>query len=176
MSSNYYNRSKRPTQQSLSYSQQKRKQLDYRKEYFKHNPGYLGCIWKCAYCGKLLIGKGNVEVDHIMPLDNPLGQNARYNLVSACRECNRNKSCKLDGRVAIGYTSKIFDSIFYGVQKVVIIVVVGCWNCICSIAKSVGAILLSPIKNGSFLTKCVVIALYCLAAWVMFRYLLNGGF
>ena len=31
-----------------SYSQAKRDELDYRTEYFKHNPGILGCIWRCA--------------------------------------------------------------------------------------------------------------------------------
>ena len=32
-----------------SYSQRKRDKMDYRREYFKHNPGIFGCIWNCAY-------------------------------------------------------------------------------------------------------------------------------
>ena len=52
-----------------SYSQRKRDEFDYRREYFKHNPGIFGCVWTCAYCHRPIVGKQNVQVDHIMPLN-----------------------------------------------------------------------------------------------------------
>lgn len=94
-----------------SYSQKKRDKMNYRYEYFKHNPGLFGCIWSCAYCHRPIIGKKNVQVDHIMPLNNVLGRNAGYNLVAACPACNRRKSDKVDGRVIEGYVSKINEDI-----------------------------------------------------------------
>ena len=96
-----------------SYSQRKRDKMDYRTEYFKHNPGLFGCIWFCAYCHRVILGERNVEVDHIVPLNNVLGMNKRFNLVAACQKCNRSKSDKLDGRVAVGYISKIFEVIIF---------------------------------------------------------------
>lgn len=94
-----------------TYSQRKRDKMNYRYEYLKHNPGVFGCIWSCAYCHKLIIGKQNLQVDHIMPLNNVFGRNAEYNLVAACPECNRKKSDKVDGRVVLGYISKVNESI-----------------------------------------------------------------
>lgn len=34
-----------------------RESNDYRSEYFKKNPGLLGCIWFCSQCGVPLKGK-----------------------------------------------------------------------------------------------------------------------
>lgn len=93
----------------LTYSQKKRATLDYRAEFFKHNKGVLGGLYFCAYCKRPLT-RSQVQVDHIIPLNNPLGRNNRFNLVAACAKCNRDKSDKFDGRVVIGYASKIVDS------------------------------------------------------------------
>lgn len=92
----------------MTYSQKKRAKLDYRAVYFSHNPGLFGCIWFCAYCKKPIVGKQNVQVDHIMPLNNPLGMNRRFNLVAACPVCNNRKSDRVDYRVAQGYVNKLF--------------------------------------------------------------------
>jgi hypothetical protein len=129
--------------------------MDYRTEYFKHNPGLFGCVWKCAYCGKLLVGRGNVEVDHVTPLNNPLGQNARYNLVAACQRCNREKSDKFDGRVAVGYASKIFDTIVFSIQKIFVIAFVAIWNVVCWI---VGL----PFRMHNPLISCIAVVVYVL--------------
>lgn len=94
-----------------SYSQKKRKKMNYRYAYLKRNPGLFGCIWSCAYCHRLILGKENLEVDHVMPLNNVLGRNASYNLVAACHRCNRRKSDIVDGRVVIGYASKLNEEI-----------------------------------------------------------------
>lgn len=102
---------------SLTYSQRKREKMDYRQEYFRNNPGLFGKLYFCAYCKRPLFRK-DVQVDHIMPLNNALGRNVRYNLVAACATCNRNKSDKVDGRVVIGYASKVTDTALYAVQNV----------------------------------------------------------
>lgn len=92
--------------------------MDYRYEYFKHNPGLFGKIYFCAYCKRPLFRR-DVQVDHIMPLNNALGKNMRYNLVAACGDCNRRKSDKVDGRVVIGYVSKATDTAVYAAQSAV---------------------------------------------------------
>lgn len=60
--------------QNLSYSQKKRAKLNYRKVYFQHNPDLFGCLWFCVYCHKIIIGKENVEVDRVIPLNSRLGK------------------------------------------------------------------------------------------------------
>lgn len=90
--------------------------MDYRYEYFKHNPGVFGKIYFCAYCKRPLFRK-DVQVDHIMPLNNALGRNVRYNLVAACADCNRRKSDTVDGRVVIGYISKATDTTVFAAQS-----------------------------------------------------------
>lgn len=115
------------SKKQMTYSQRKRAKMDYRSEYFKHNPGLFGCIWTCAYCHKPLLGAHNVSVDHIIPLNSPLGRNRRFNLVAACRDCNLNKSDIVDGRIVKGYLSKIFESIIFSIQKVVIVIFVAIW-------------------------------------------------
>lgn len=112
----------------LTYSQRKRAKMDYRDEYFKHNPGLFGCIWTCAYCHRPLLGTHNVDVDHIMPLNSPLGRNSRFNLVAACHKCNLEKSDKVDYRVVKGYASKILESTVFTIQKGFILIFVAvCW-------------------------------------------------
>lgn len=101
---------------NMTYSQRKRSKLDYRREYFANNHGLFGCIYFCAYCKRPMFRK-TVQVDHIMPLNNVLGRNVRWNLVAACPRCNRAKSDKVDGRVVVGYTSKICDTILFTLSK-----------------------------------------------------------
>ena len=125
MSNKYAKRAKhKSSSQHLTYSQRKREKMDYRYEYFKHNPGLFGKIYFCAYCKRPLFRK-DVQVDHIMPLNNALGRNVRYNLVAACSRCNQRKSDTVDGRVVIGYLSKATDTAMYGVQSVVTYVIYG---------------------------------------------------
>ena len=112
------NSQRRKNTRGMTYSQKKRATLDYRDEYFKHNKGFFGGLYFCAYCKKPLT-RAQVQVDHIIPLNNPLGQNNRFNLVAACAKCNRDKSDKFDGRVIIGYTSKIADSTLEAGQSAV---------------------------------------------------------
>lgn len=120
MSSGYAKKAKhkKHSGQKLTYSQRKREKMDYRYEYFKHNPGLFGKIYFCAYCKRPLFRR-DVQVDHIMPLNNALGKNMRYNLVAACGDCNRRKSDKVDGRVVIGYVSKATDTAVYAAQSAV---------------------------------------------------------
>lgn len=142
--------------EKLSYSQRKRNKLDYRREYFKQNPGLFGQIWFCAYCHKALIGRHNVEVDHVMPLNNVLGRNARYNLVAACHDCNRSKSDNVDRRVAVGYLSKIFEVITIAIQNAVVVVVCGCWN-----------LLTLPFRFG-LVPSCIACGVYLVVFYTLF--------
>lgn len=150
------------SKKSLTYSQRKRETLDYRAEYFRHNPGLFGCIWTCAYCNKPLLGKQNVVIDHILPLNSPFGRNKRFNLVAACRRCNAKKSDKIDSRVVQGYISKVIQSMIFSVQKVVIVCFVAVWWLI---QKVVGT-LFSLFKELPFIVKAVAIAIMLLTFYV----------
>lgn len=86
-----------------------RESYNYRAEYFKRNPGIFHHIWFCSQCGRPLIGKKNVYIDHIIPLSKG-GRNHVSNCTAICFKCNRNKSDKVDYRVAKGYIFKFFES------------------------------------------------------------------
>jgi len=90
-------------------TQEYRRSYDYRREYFKKNPGLFGCIWFCSQCYKPLFGKKNVVVDHIRPL-NKGGKNHVSNCTAICQKCNWNKSDIVDGRMYKGYLFKFFES------------------------------------------------------------------
>lgn len=94
-----------------TYSQRKRDSFDYRTAYFKNNPGIYGNIWFCSQCGKILIGRKNVVIDHIIPLNSIAGVNKTINTVAICQKCNSSKSDTIDYRVAKGYLAKIFEVI-----------------------------------------------------------------
>lgn len=146
---------------SMTYSQKKRAEMpDYRDVYFSHNPGLFGCIWFCAYCKKAIVGRHNVEVDHIVPLDSPMGMNKGFNLVSSCRECNRKKSNNVDGRVAIGYTSKFFDFILYSFQKIFIISFMAVYTLAQVCVKWAVKVLAAPYKTGSFKIALITTVIY----------------
>lgn len=143
-----------------SYSQRKRDKFDYRREYFKSNPGIFGCVWICAYCGKPLLGKQNVVVDHIMPLNNVLGRNAKYNLVSSCQVCNSKKSDKVDHRVIQGYIAKGVQSVLFKIQSVVLLAAVAVWALICKVFNVIIHLLLAPFGKTSMTTKVIAIVVY----------------
>ena len=103
------NSSRRKKTQGMTYSQKKRASFNYRNEYFKKNPGIYGNIWFCSQCGKILIGKHNVVIDHIMPLNNVAGVNRTLNTVAICQKCNSSKSDSVDYRVVKGYLAKLFE-------------------------------------------------------------------
>lgn len=140
---------------NMTYSQRKRAKLDYRAEYFKHNPGLFGCIWICAYCGAPLLGAHNVVIDHIMPLNSPLGMNNRFNLVASCQKCNLEKSDAVDYRVVKGYTSKFLQSILFTVQKGIVIGVAGIWWGVHRVFSAVADV----IKNLPLVMKLLLVAL-----------------
>lgn len=141
-----------------SYSQRKRDKLDYRTEYFKHNPGLFGCIWSCAYCHKPLLGKANVEVDHIIPLNSPLGRNARYNLVAACHDCNRSKSDTLDMRSVQGYFSKLAEVAVFSAQKLIGLGMAVVWWAALNLASLPFKIFGSALRSGStFIILAIVV-------------------
>lgn len=139
----------------MTYSQRKRSTMDYRAEYFRHNPGLFGCVWTCAYCHRPLLGAHNVSVDHILPLNSPLGRNTRFNLVAACRDCNLAKSDKLDYRVVKGYTSKIIDSIVFTIQKIVILFFVAIWWVIQQIVQAI----LGIFRNLPMFIKIIIVTI-----------------
>lgn len=91
-------------------TQEYRASYDYRREYFKQNPGLFNCIWFCSQCGKPLFGKKNVVVDHIRPL-NKGGLNHVSNCTSCCEKCNAAKSDIVDGRMYKGYAYKVVETI-----------------------------------------------------------------
>lgn len=90
-------------------TQEYRASYNYREEYFKKNPGLFGCIWFCSQCFKPLIGRHNVVVDHIRPL-NKGGLNHVSNCTACCQKCNSAKSDIVDGRMYKGYVFKFFES------------------------------------------------------------------
>lgn len=156
---------------SKSYSQRKREKMDYRDEYFKHNPGIFGCIWVCAYCKRPLVGKQNVQVDHIMPLNNVLGRNARYNLVAACPKCNHSKSDKVDGRVVTGYVSKGFEVVIFSIQKVIIIALVGCGLVLQKCWQALWSVVKMPFSRTSTTTKVVALVIYSVIGWWLYSWM-----
>lgn len=159
---------------NMTYSQRKRSKMDYRTEYFVHNPGLFGCVWFCAYCHKPILGRQNVEVDHIMPLNNVLGRNSRYNLVAACRKCNRNKSDKVDGRVAVGYCSKLFEVVLFGAQKIFVGAFVVLWSGIAGLLGLLKKALLFPLQKTSTITKVVYLAALICVALLIYGYFTGG--
>lgn len=160
------NRNQKP---AISYAQKKRDKMDYRAAYFAHNPGLFGCVWKCAYCNSPIIGKHNVEVDHIIPLNSPLGKNARYNLVASCRHCNRQKSDSFDGRVVKGYLSKVFEIIVFSVQKLFLIALVGVWAGAAWLLRFLSGVLKKPFEYTSLTTKLVFAVIYAVVIYLLVR-------
>lgn len=145
-----------------SYSQKKREKFPYREMYFKHNPGLFGCIWTCAYCHRPLLGRNNVVVDHIIPLNSPLGRNATFNLVASCSECNLRKSDKIDYRVPKGYVSKMLESTLFTIQRGIIFCFIGCWWILNAAWRGLIRVIQSVFRMIPFPMKMTVIAGICI--------------
>lgn len=165
--------------------QEYRESYPYRAEYFKQNPGLFGNIWFCSICHKPLIGKKNVEVDHIRPL-NKGGRNHVSNCTSCCKKCNREKSDKVDGRMYAEYRYKAVENIAMGANRGVgagIMLALGLTGSAASGAARVGAkgarvggnIVLRtafgitklgvraaffPITHGTFVSRLAFLAIY----------------
>ena len=162
-----------------------RASYNYREEYFKKNPGLFGCIWFCSQCFKPLIGKQNVVVDHIRPL-NKGGLNHVSNCTACCQKCNSAKSDIVDGRMYKGYVFKFFESNLFranrgvgaaaglgvglaaatasaGVRagsKVAKHTARGGFRLVGSLLKSCVGVLTFPLRKGSFLSRLVFLAIY----------------
>lgn len=93
-----------------SKTYEKRKSYNYRAEYFKRNPGLFGILWFCSQCGKPLLTKHNVCIDHIIPL-NKGGSNHHLNCTAICKRCNSSKSDKIDKRIFKGFIFKAFETV-----------------------------------------------------------------
>ena len=147
--------------QGMTYSQKKRASFNYRNEYFKKNPGIYGNIWFCSQCGKILIGKHNVVIDHIMPLNNVAGVNRTFNTVAICQKCNSSKSDSVDYRVVKGYLAKLFEVFTSHLPDALALVL----SLIVSLAYQIFNLLFIlvtmplTLANGKFLTYAVVIVI-----------------
>lgn len=155
------NSSRRKKTQGMTYSQKKRASFNYRNEYFKKNPGIYGNIWFCSQCGKILIGKHNVVIDHIMPLNNVAGVNRTFNTVAICQKCNSSKSDSVDYRVVKGYLAKLFEVFTSHLPDALALVL----SLIVSLAYQIFNLLFIlvtmplTLANGKFLTYVVVIVI-----------------
>ena len=155
------NSSRRKKTQGMTYSQKKRASFNYRNEYFKKNPGIYGNIWFCSQCGKILIGKHNVVIYHIMPLNNVAGVNRTFNTVAICQKCNSSKSDSVDYRVVKGYLAKLFEVFTSHLPDALALVL----SLIVSLAYQIFNLLFIlvtmplTLANGKFLTYAVVIVI-----------------
>lgn len=155
------NSSRRKKTQGMTYSQKKRASFNYRNEYFKKNPGIYGNIWFCSQCGKILIGKHNVVIDHIVPLNNVAGVNRTFNTVAICQKCNSSKSDSVDYRVVKGYLAKLFEVFTSHLPDALALVL----SLIVSLAYQIFNLLFIlvtmplTLANGKFLTYAVVIVI-----------------
>lgn len=164
-----------------------RQSYDYRREYFKRNPGIFGCLWFCSQCYKPLIGKKNVYVDHIIPLAKG-GVNRVSNCTAICGKCNRAKSDKVDGRVIKGAAFKLVEGGLFGAQRGIgglaalgagltagainSTVKVGtagakgifglAFKLVGGVSKLVFGTLTFPIRHGGYLSRLFFIALYAI--------------
>lgn len=155
------NNSKRKKTQGMTYSQKKRASFNYRNEYFKKNPGIYGNIWFCSQCGKILIGKHNVVIDHIVPLNNVAGINRTFNTVAICQKCNSAKSDRVDYRVVKGYLAKIFEVFTSHLPDALALVLSLIVSLVYQILNLLFILVTMPLTlaNGKFLTYAVVIVI-----------------
>ena len=155
------NSSRRKKTQGMTYSQKKRASFNYRNEYFKKNPGIYGNIWFCSQCGKILIGKHNVVIDHIMPLNNVAGVNRTFNTVAICQKCNSSKSDSVDYRVVKGYLAKLFEVFTSHLPDALALVLSLIVSLVYQIFNLLFILVTMPLTlaNGKFLTYAVVIVI-----------------
>lgn len=102
----------------MTKTQQKRARYDYRTNYFKRNPGLFGKIWFCSQCHKILIGRHNVQVDHIWALGAG-GINRVFNTAAICAKCNRKKSDKMGLWLVNGLIGKFIELIIFRTRDLI---------------------------------------------------------
>ena len=156
--------------ETMSKSRRKREAFNYRAAYFKKNPGLCGCIWFCSQCNKPLIGRSNVQVDHIIPLAG-YGINRTINTVAICADCNRKKSDKGGIYIVKGTFAKIRETIILLLQKLVLWSVVIVIRIVYGIISLIYALLSAPFSFSSTPTKVAAVLVYIIIAW----YLVYGG-
>ena len=154
-------RRKSNSKKGMTYSQKKRASFNYRNEYFKKNPGIYGNIWFCSQCGKILIGKKNVVIDHIVPLNSIAGVNRTFNTVAICQKCNSSKSDRVDYRVVKGYLAKIFEVFTSHLPDALALVLSLIVSLAYQILNLLFILMTMPftLANGKFLTYAVVIVI-----------------
>ena len=76
---------------------------DYRYQYIRAHPGFMGKYYLCPYCGRIMLKK-TMQVDHIVSISLankhrayrvlvPDGNiNNLHNLTASCPKCNNRKS------------------------------------------------------------------------------------
>lgn len=76
---------------------------DYRYQYIRAHPGFMGKYYLCPYCGRIMLKK-TMQVDHIVSINLankhrayrvlvPDGNiNNLHNLTASCPKCNNRKS------------------------------------------------------------------------------------
>lgn len=153
-----------------SKSQRKRKAYNYRAEYFKRNPGLFGCVWFCSQCGIPLIGRDNVQVDHIVPLAG-MGINRTINTVAICPACNREKSAKGGKYIVKGGIAKIFEVIVFTAQKLFLYLLVGLLFIINTIKNLFVSVIAAPFNCTSFKTQIIALTIYAIIALWLFNVL-----
>ena len=144
-----------------SKSVRKRKAYNYRTEYFKRNPGLMGCIWFCSQCGMPLFGKQNVQVDHIVPLAGA-GINRTINTVAICGPCNREKSDKGGKYIVKGFIAKIFEVILFTTQKILLLLLVGVLSVLNTIKNLFIGIFNGDVFGGKIIIVVLLIVLFML--------------
>lgn len=152
-----------------------RESNNYRSEYFQKNPGLLGCIWFCSQCGKPLMGKDQVQVDHVVPpsafahkkyrnsklISNTsilsVALNSSFNTVSICPKCNLKKSDNIGFCTAKGTFAKVGEVILSILQKVSRFLFFMIFKAAWLVAK----LLSKPFQNNSpVIVKIVFICIY----------------
>lgn len=152
----------------MSSTQYKREAFDYREEFFKKNPGIFSCIWFCGYCGKILFGRSQVEVDHIVPLKSAFGANRTFNTVAACKKCNRSKGAKVGMITVRGMFGKVLTEILIIAQKLLIYALVA----IIKVIQGSFALAMLPVKKSKNpFIKIAFISAYILSVYWFLKYM-----
>jgi hypothetical protein len=120
-----------------------REAYDYRREYLKSNPGFLGRVHFCSSCLKPIRSVKDLQVDHVVSparfidlkslMDRnhkfkrtkkksalSVALNRKYNLVSICPKCNLAKSDKLGIMTVQGMIAKVVETAMQWTQRGII--------------------------------------------------------
>ena len=94
-----------------SYSREKRDKFPYRDRYIKHNRGLFGKLYFCSLCYTPL-SRGDMVVDHILPISKWYGINRTFNCVAICQSCNSKKGDRITFSLFLrGLLAKILEEI-----------------------------------------------------------------